>query len=109
MCNPAEPTGPTIGAMTDVGNSQPLGEWVCAGHQVSHDCQGTMFSEGPSRVPVPVASVTFAATNSFSLARAARALSVPEGPGFESMQVKFVCVSRFNSIHILKQCYLWYA
>lgn len=42
-----------------------------------------MFSEGPSRVLVPVASVTFAATNSFSLARAARALSVPEESGFE--------------------------
>lgn len=86
LLSPQDP--PSIGAMTDVGNRQPVGEWVCAGHQVSHGCQGTVFSEGPSRVCVPVASVTFAATNSVSLAMAARALSVPEGSGSESMQAK---------------------
>lgn len=45
-----------------------------------------MFSKGPSRVCLPVASVTFPATSSFSFARAASVMWVPEGSGFESVQ-----------------------
>jgi hypothetical protein len=45
-----------------------------------------MFSKGPSRVSLTVASVTFPATNGFSFAKAVRVLSVPERSGFKHVQ-----------------------
>lgn len=79
-----------ISTITDTGsNRQLVGEWVYVGHQVSHGCQGAMFSKGPSRVCLTVASVTFPATNGFSFAKAARVLSVPERSGFESVRGKW--------------------
>lgn len=94
-----------MNTVTDVGNRELVREWICVGYQVSHGCQGTVSSKGPSRDCLPVASVTFPATSSFSFSKAARVLSVSERSGFESVQEKvmgtrdeFVCVSRFNTV-----------
>ena len=86
ICNPAEQVGPIISTLTDVGNRKLVGKWCCGCHQVSYGCQWSMFSKGPSRVSLTVASVTFPATNGFSFAKAVRVLSVPERSGFKHLQ-----------------------